>query len=536
MKKGDLLEHGAVLREMNQRPPDPRPHPPRPGRGYVATMALVAAATAAGALLRRHLTLPDLVMIYLLAVAIAAARFGRGPSLLAATLSILAVDFFFVPPFFTLFVSEEHHVLTFALMLVVALITSGLTVRIRRQEHEARGREERIGALFALSRDLSSSVDAGEAAVATCRHAAAVFDGTAAVFTIDGDKGLVPAAPGMEALVVEEDDRRALALAFQRGQPAGRGTRLIPEAGVTCIPLRSGAEACGVLVLAVRHPIGPEQQHFLDTFAGQAALALERARLAQRAETAALRARSEEMRSSLLSTVSHDLRTPLAAITGAATTLRDDTMPLAGGQWAELLDTICEEADRLERLVRNLLDMTQLQSGALHVRREWMPLEEIVGSALMRLDPRLAGRAVATELPADLPLVSADPVLLEQVLVNLLENAAKYTPAGSPLEIRARDHGRALSIEVADRGPGLAPGSETRIFDKFFRGRHPGVPGAGLGLAICRGIVEAHGGTLVAANREGGGALFRIELPVLGKPPAAPPEPEAAALAGTAPP
>jgi two-component system sensor histidine kinase KdpD len=289
------------------------------------------------------------------------------------------------------------------------------------------------------------------------------------------------------------------------------------------MPLRSGSEPLGVLLLAPDKParLGADQRHFLDTFARQAALALERARLAEEAKAAALRARTEEMRSSLLSAVSHDLRTPLAAITGAATTLLDESGPVAPAQRQELLETICEEAERLERLVGNLLDMTRLESGAVAVKREWVPLEEIVGSALTRLESRLGGRPVRAALPADLPLLSVDPVLLEQVFVNLLENAAKYTPTDSAIEIAARSDESGVQIEVADRGPGLPPGSESRIFEKFFR-RGPSGGGVGLGLAICRGIVEAHEGRLVAENRADGGAVFRIRLPIVGTAPALP--------------
>jgi two-component system sensor histidine kinase KdpD len=258
----------------------------------------------------------------------------------------------------------------------------------------------------------------------------------------------------------------------------------------------------GVLALAFERDQGAraDQRDFLDVFARQGALALERARLADEAKHAALRARSEEMRSSLLSAVSHDLRSPLAAITGAATELRDGGTP-EGGIRRELLDTICEEAERLERLVSNLLDMTRLDSGTLQVRREWFPLEEVVGSALTRLEAELRGRPIDVAIPSSLPLLAADPVLLEQLFVNLLENASVYTPAGSPIEIRAQ----------ASNG----------LFEKFVRGEHVGIPGAGLGLAICRGIANAHGGELVAENRPGGGAVFRLTLPVPNDPPPA---------------
>jgi two-component system sensor histidine kinase KdpD len=244
----------------------------------------------------------------------------------------------------------------------------------------------------------------------------------------------------------------------------------------------------------------------------------------QRAAAAELKAKSEEMRSSLLSAVSHDLRTPLGAITGAATTLRDRADAIAAPQRRELVETICEEAERLERLVANLLEMTRLQSGAVEVKRDWVPLEELLGSALTRLEPQLDGREVRIALPPAAPLVSVDPVLMEQVFFNLIENAAKHTPPGTSIEISGGvERGTAL-VEVADRGAGLRPGDEAQVFEKFFRRAHDGVRGAGLGLAICRAIVEAHGGTIAAKNREGGGAAFRFELPVLGQAPDVPAE------------
>jgi two-component system sensor histidine kinase KdpD len=291
-----------------------------------------------------------------------------------------------------------------------------------------------------------------------------------------------------------------------------------------CLPLRSGQETLGVLALGFEkgEPDSADQRHFLDTFGRQVALALERSRLAEQAKSAALRARSEEMRSSLLSAVSHDLRTPLAAITGAATELRDGGPAATPAQRSDLIETICEESERLERLLSNLLDMTRVESGALQVKREWVPLEEIVGSALTRLETLLGERSIEVDLDADLPLLSADPVLLEQVFVNLLENAAKYTPSGTPIAIRAHPKGDVVQIEVADRGPGLSPGQESQIFEKFSRGDHVGIHGVGLGLAICRGIVQAHGGTVAAENRPDGGAIFRITFPIASAPPALP--------------
>jgi len=272
-------------------------------------------------------------------------------------------------------------------------------------------------------------------------------------------------------------------------------------------------------------PLTPEQLDLVETLARLAASGLERVRLGGEAEQARVAVEAERLRSALLSSVSHDLRTPLAAITGAATSLIEDergTLPVR----RELLETIHEEADRLNRLVGNLLDMTRLESGGLTVHKEWTVLEEVIGSALNRLEPMLRGRLVEVRLPADLPLVPLDGVLMGQVFFNLLENAAKYTPGDSPIEIGARVSDGVVVIVVADRGPGIPPGNEDRVFDKFFRASDGSVArGTGLGLTICRGIVVAHGGTIVAENRPGGGAVFRIGLPLEGAPPSIPKEP-----------
>jgi two-component system sensor histidine kinase KdpD len=260
----------------------------------------------------------------------------------------------------------------------------------------------------------------------------------------------------------------------------------------------------------------PEQQHLLEVFAGQTALAIERT-LSQRAEEETrVHMQTEQMRSSLLSAMSHDLRTPLASITGAASTLRSqgDRVPFETRQ--ELLQSISDEAERLGRLVGNLLDMTRFESGGVELRRDFYPLEEIVGTVLQRMEPQLVGRTVSTDLSENLPLVFVDDVLFGQVLWNLIENAAKYTPAGTPIELAACEEAApdgAVIVEVRDRGPGVPPGEEEHIFEKFYRGKSGHVRGAGLGLPICRAIVQAHRGTIQALPRLGGGAIFRIRLP-----------------------
>jgi two-component system sensor histidine kinase KdpD len=266
----------------------------------------------------------------------------------------------------------------------------------------------------------------------------------------------------------------------------------------------------------------PEQLHQLETFANQTALAIERAQLAKEAQEAQVRAEAERMRNALLSSVSHDLRTPLATIMGAASSLLEDGTHFQRGTWQDLLQSIVDEAERLNRLVSNLLDMTRLEAGTLAVKKDWLPLEEVIGTALARMEKRLGNRAVAIHVPADLSLVQIDGVLIEQVLINLLDNGVKYTSVKSEIDISASVSDGAILVEVADRGPGFGTGEEERIFDKFYRGQTGDSRGVGLGLAICRAIVEAHGGKIWAENRPGGGAVFRFTLPAKDVPPEMP--------------
>ncbi|MBK7864594.1 MAG: sensor histidine kinase KdpD [Archangiaceae bacterium] len=479
-----------------------------------ALMPLLATVLALG--IRSLYPVPDLEMLYLLGVIIAAVRFGRGPAIVAAALSVGGYDFFFVPPSLTFAVADARYLLTFAMMFGVGLMAGTLTARIRRQEREAVLREERTGALYALSRELAITAAEGQAATTTARHVAQSFDAPAVVLLKSAGGALVPAAEWPAGTRLEGGELAVAQWVAEHGRLAGHGTDTLPGAKALCAPLRTAAGPLGVVavVLAARPALTNEQRSMLDTLAAQAASALERVRLAADAEAASLRAKTEEMRSSLLSAVSHDLRTPLAAITGAATTLKDSSAPLPPEQREELIESICDEAERLERLVGNLLDMTRLESGGLQPKREWVPLDEVVGSALNRLEAKLAGRPVTVTLAPTLPLLSVDPLLFEQVLVNLLENASKHTPAGTAVDLAAKVEGPLLLIDVADRGSGLPAGAGERLFEKFYRGPSRGVSGAGLGLAICKGIVEAHGGRISAFDREGGGAVFRVALPV----------------------
>ncbi len=498
-------------------PPSPEPEPElRTYRAWIAAVVLPAVTTALAFGIRAFMPVPDLEMLYLLGVIVTAVAFGRWPATLAAALSVAAYDFFFVPPFFTFAVANTQYVLTFVMMFGVGWGAGELAARLRRQERRAVQREEHTRALYALSRELTAITTEAQAALLTARHISSSFDASAAVL-IRGDAGRLEAvAAWPSGTALEAAELGVAEWVAEHGRPAGVGTDTLPGTRALCVPLRTAAGVRGVVALLLhgQEPLGSEQRALLEALSAQAASSLERVGLAAEAEAAALRAKTEEMRSSLLSAVSHDLRTPLAAITGAATTLKDTTAPLPEPARAELVESICDEAERLERLVGNLLDMTRLESGALLPKREWVPVEELVGSALGRLEGKLTGRPVQVALAEGLPLLHVDPVLMEQVLINLLENAVKYTHSGSPLEVAARLEGNQLLLEVLDHGAGLPPGAGERIFDKFFRGPHAGTSGAGLGLPICKGIVEAHRGRITAYDREGGGAVFRVVLPV----------------------
>jgi len=496
-----------------------------PSREYVRAIGVIGVTTGLAAAVRALLHVPDVEMLFLLGVLVVALTSGRRPSILAAALAVVSYDFFFVPPAFTLDVSDARYFLTFAMMLGIGVVIGTLTLRLREQQRAAVARERRTSAVYALSRELAAAVDAPGVGSACVRAVAEAFD-CEAVFLAAKDRELLePVAAAPPGLTLGTGERAVSQWVLEHGRPAGRGTDTLPGEPVLCLPLRTWGDV--LAVLALRPPgarsFTGEQRDQLDSLGRHAAVALDRVHLAEDARRASLRAKTEELRSGLLSAVSHDLRTPLAAITGAGTLLLDDGVADPALR-RELITTVVEEAERLERLVSNLLDMTRLESGVVEPRREWVPLVEVVGAAMNRLDRQLAGRPVVTTIPDDVPLLSIDPILVQQLFVNLLENAAKYTPPGSELSVRAAREGGTLVVDVADRGPGIPAGEEERVFERFHRAAQPGVRGVGLGLPIARAIAQAHGGRLTASNRAGGGAVFRLTLP-LATPPEAPPEP-----------
>jgi two-component system sensor histidine kinase KdpD len=490
--------------------------------GYAASVVISAAATALAWLLFGRFAETNLVMVYLLGVLIVAYRYGRGPAIVASVLSVALFDFLFIEPVYSFAVSDTQYVLTFVVMLLVGLVISGLTASIRLQARVAQHRQARTEALYKMTRELSRASDLEEVMRIAVQHVSTVFE-TQAVVLLAGPSGTVayPKAQGIYGSY-HGADLGVARWVYANRVAAGLGTHTLPGAEALYVPLAAAHKLVGVLAVLPSRPdrlLIPEQRHLIDTFAGQIAVAIDRVQLAKEATEFARKAETESMRNSLLNAISHDLRTPLAVLVGASSSLVDEAGKLSDASKRELATTIHEESKRMSTLVGNLLDMARLESGAVELARQWTPLEEIVGSVLSRLGPALTEHPVSVTLPTDLPLVNVDPVLLEQVFANLLENAVKYTPRGTPIEISAQRLPGRVAVEVADSGPGIPPGEEAKLFDKFYRLQHEAAQsGVGLGLAICKAIIAAHGGTIDAANRATGGAAFRFVLPV-GEPP-----------------
>jgi len=495
---------------------DPRRRGATPS-DYAGTLLIVAVCSAIDALLAPRFGLANLAMVYLLGVMCAATWLGRGPAILASFLSVLLFDFLFVPPRFTLGVSDSQYLLTFGVMLAAAILISALGARLKNQVRTAREDARRARLLTSLSSELVAIADRPRIFAASLRHLEATFAGRAA-FLMPGDGGRLFLAAGAADLMRDDTSDLGVAQwAFDTAQISGLGTTILPESSCLHLPLRGARGELGVLSIRpenIRRLLEPGAFRLLQAFANQTAVALERARLADEAEGVRVQHETERLRSALLSSVSHDLRTPLAVITGVTSALLEDEASLSPEERQEMLRTAAEEAARLNRLVGNLLAMTRLESGALQIRRSWHSIEELIGAALHRLDPLRAGRPVMVDAPSELPLVSVDDVLIEQVLYNLIENALKYAPSAEPIQILARAGAGEVQVTVRDRGPGIVPGTEDLVFDKFYRGADGSTAGVGLGLAICRGIVEAHGGRIRAATATGGGAEFTFTLPI----------------------
>jgi len=512
-----------------------RPAPPRiPTRSslwpaYLKALAVVAAATLVCSFMTGRFESTNIVMVYLLGTVVVAARFGRGPAVMAAVLSVCLFDFMFVPPKYSFAVSDTQYVITFAVMLTTAFLISHLAARGKRQASVARQRERRAAELYALSRELARRRTIDEIARFLVRHVLASIAGEAAVLLPDADgkiqdpehfcdRGTPRAAASANRFPVPGNDLGIAQWAYDHRKKAGLNTDTLASATAMYLPLSALKRNIGVLGLRPTDPRQlqiPEQMGLVEALINQAAVAMERVQLAAAAQDASVQIESERLRNVLLSAISHDFRTPLATIIGSASTLRDSDAALGEARRRALLDTLLHEADRMNRLVGNLLDLTRFSEGRIELRHDWVAIDELVGAVLARLASLLASHPVTLHMPPEPPLVQGDEVMLEQVLSNLVENVARHTPAGTPFEISARADDDTLEIVVRDRGPGFPPGEETRVFEKFHQARPESAQsGFGLGLAISKAIVEAHGGTISAANASGGGAEFRFSLPL----------------------
>jgi two-component system, OmpR family, sensor histidine kinase KdpD len=483
-------------------------HAPRYAWAAASSVAITVAATP----LRNVLDLANIVMLFLLGTVAVAMRFGRGPAALAAFLNVAFFDFFFVPPRLSFGVSDVQYIVTFSVMLLVGLLTGQLTAGMRFQVRIAASRERRAQSLFELTRDLSGALLASQVAEMGELAVRGHFGGEAVVLPTDArDELVLPPRPpeGFDGSVAD--------WAFRNGEPAGLATTTLAAQTWQYVPLRAPMRVRGVLALRparTRWLLIPEQRRQLDTLARQIAIALERVHYVEIAQQALVEMESERLRNALLAAISHDVRTPLTALIGLAEALRHSEPPLAGPQ-GESAQAIIEQARQLAALVNNLLDMARLQSGSVNLRMEWHSVEEVVGTALRSAAPAIADRPVRVAIPADLPLVEFDAALIERVLVNLLENAAKY--GAPPIEVSAAAEDGTLVIVVRDHGPGLPAalhGREQVLFEKFTRGQpESAAPGVGLGLAICKAVVDAHRGTIAAATAPDGGAQFTVRLP-----------------------
>jgi two-component system sensor histidine kinase KdpD len=493
--------------------------------GYLKAAAVCAVATALATPLAGAIELTNIAMLFLLAVLIVAVNLGRGPALAAAFMAVAAFDFFFVPPRFTFAVSDAKFVMTFAVMFIVALIVGQLTARYKQNAEVASRREGRARALYEMARDLSAALLPLQAEEACSRFLGAEFDAQAVLLLSDMEDRLQLAAGEGEKVGAGGTvtiDAGVARWAFDHGEAAGLGTDTLPGSPLLYLPLKAPMRTRGVLAIAPRDALrvqGPEARRQLETFAGLVAIAVERMHYVEVAQNTLLQMESESLRNSLLSAISHDLRTPLSVLVGLAESMAL-TQPPPGAAQAKIAAALREEARRMSAQVDNLLDMARLQAGKVRLNRQWQPLEETVGGALKASAAALAGHVVEVRLPEDLPLLEIDAVLIERVLCNLLENAAKYTPPGTHVRIGAAPRDGEIEVWVEDDGPGLPKGREETLFQKFERGeRESATPGVGLGLAICRAIVEVHGGRIRAENRPAGGARFVFSLP-RGTPPA----------------
>ena len=486
---------------------------------FIGSLGVVAVAIAIGLVLQQSLAVSNIALVFVTAVTISAITYGRWPALFSCFVSALAYNFFFLPPLYKFTISDRENVVTLFFFAVVAVIVSNLTVRVRDQVTTARERAKVTEDLYLFSRKLAGIVSLDDLLWATVYQIAAMLKVRVVLLLPDGDGVSVRAGYPPEDLL-DEADLAAARWAWEHSRAAGRGADTLPGAKRLFLPMRTGRGTIGIIGLDNDRPgpiLSPDQRRLLDALSDQSALAIERVNLVQDIDRAKLTAETERLRSALLTSISHDLRTPLASILGSATSLKAYRGELDEKAQEELIATIQDESERLNRFINNLLDMTRLESGAISVRAEATDLTDVIGSALRRASKVLSTHHVKVDMMPELPMPRLDGVLMEQVIFNLLDNAAKYAPPNSEVCVKAFPVGNAVRVEVTDEGDGIPPDDLERIFDKFYRvnAADRQRAGTGLGLAISRGFIEAMGGTITAGNRaDRSGAIFTVTLPI----------------------
>lgn len=494
--------------------------------GYGAALAATGVATALGFVIDLYLPIANISVTYLLAVMMVAMKAGLRAGIVASLTSFLAFNFFFTEPRRTFAITDVQNVLTVVLFLVAAFIVSNMAARLRTQIQATRESARRTANLYDFSRKVTAAATSDDVLWAVVHHVAATIHGKSLVL-VPGEDGLGIAAGYPPEDHLDDKSAGAADWAWTHGRPAGRGSATLPAANWLFLPLKTGRGPVGVLGVQMSEDAdmpSPAQLRLLETLADQAAVAIERTTLVADVETARVATERERLRAALLSSLSHDLRTPLVSIMGAASTLISYDDKLESDSRRDLAQTIQDEAERLNRFVQNLLDMTRLGSGALKPRVDWVDLRDVVVAAVKRTERLARKHAIRVDIDPNMPLLCLDAVLMEQVFFNLLDNSCKYAPAGTPIKVWALATTDRVLIEVTDQGPGIPAADRDKVFDMFYRvGQGDSqAAGTGLGLAICRGIVEAHGGTIKAEpGLHGAGTCIIIHLP----PPQTPPVP-----------
>jgi two-component system sensor histidine kinase KdpD len=503
---------------------------------YTVIVLMIALLTVLVMPFRSYLGTVNIAMLYLIPVLFSAVAWGRNFSVVSAILGFISFDFFFVPPAFTYTVFDVRYFLSFGIFLLVALMTGTLSARLRQHVTYAKQREARTAALYALSREIAATNEL-EIVLELVARKVAESTGSQVVILMPNEENklVVRAKTETEQKIQADENERAVASwVYEHGQTAGRGTDTLAGADCTYVPIRTEQGILGVLGVRPqdsRH-LSPEQRLLLDAFASLAAVAINRIQLVEQAKKTHLLAESERLHAALFNSISHELRTPLTSIIGAVTGLLDEDDLYDPASRRDLLQTIKQGAMRMNRLVNNLLDMTRVESGYLQLNKEWCDVQDMIGVAAGRVEA-LRSRPLKIEAAADLPLVAVDFVLIEQVLVNLLDNAAKYSSPDSEISVKASHNRKEVAISVADHGPGIPEEDRVLVFDKFYRLRASRqIGGTGLGLTICKAIVDAHGGRIWISGNPGGGALVTFVLPLLADASGKIPEPEPAASAG----